>query len=81
MDADAPHKGHAVARLAKRWACTAVLYVGDEPTDEDVFRGPGAPEIIGVRIGRARTAAQYRIIDQRDIVHLLRALIRATPRR
>ena len=35
---DAPHKGLALERERAHFACDTVIYVGDDETDEDVFR-------------------------------------------
>lgn len=70
------HKGVAVMELRKMAKAKSVLYVGDDHTDEDVFRLK-SDKVVSVRIGKAkRSGAKYYIRTQRDIGRLLRALIR-----
>jgi trehalose 6-phosphate phosphatase len=75
--ADAPHKGSALAKIRADVGCDAALYVGDDETDEDVFRtAPGEP-LFGVRVGRtARSRAEYYVRHQGEVNALLDALIR-----
>lgn len=69
-----PHKGDAVRRLLRRLRLETALFLGDDLTDEDVFR-IGAPEVVGVRVGPGRTAAPFRLAGQRDVDALLEALV------
>ncbi len=76
---DAPDKGDAVEEIRHRTAARHVLYVGDDATDEDVFRD--AATDVTVRVGRTgRSAAAYYIPGQRAIDDLLRALLVARAR-
>lgn len=78
--AGAPTKGDAVARLRREADVDRVLFVGDDVTDEDVFRLPGADWLVGVRVGRsARTAARYYLARQAEIDRLLSALLERRP--
>jgi trehalose 6-phosphate phosphatase len=73
---DAPDKGVAIDELQRRTAARQVVYVGDDRTDEDVFRS-GRVEV-GIRVGRTRrSSAQYYLPAQRDVDGLLRALLGA----
>jgi trehalose 6-phosphate phosphatase len=72
------HKGGAVVDLLKAWekasgGDVAVLYVGDDVTDEDAFRAlGGAPLAVTVQVGGSgETAARYRLDDQREVAQLL----------
>ena len=72
------HKGGAVAELLRGWEGTsggdvAVLYVGDDVTDEDAFRAlGGAPLAVTVQVGGSgETAAQYRLEGQGEVAELL----------
>ncbi len=81
---EAPGKGASLARLVRRGRHDRVLFVGDDETDEDVFRGdPGVP-LVSVRVGRhAGSAASHRLGRQADVARLLAVLVdlRAGPRR
>jgi trehalose 6-phosphate phosphatase len=56
-DAD---KGTALLRLRDELGAAAVLYLGDDVTDEDGFRALG-PDDVTVKIGDGDTAARYRV--------------------
>jgi trehalose-6-phosphatase len=57
-----------------------VLYIGDDRTDEDVFRSSLID--VAVRVGRtARSAAEWYVPRQASIDELLRALLAACTRR
>jgi trehalose 6-phosphate phosphatase len=74
VPADAPSKATALEHLADSIAAAAVLYLGDDRTDEDVFRSPRVD--VAVRVGRtARTAARWYVPGQSAVDALLRALI------
>ncbi|HXF81889.1 MAG TPA: bifunctional alpha,alpha-trehalose-phosphate synthase (UDP-forming)/trehalose-phosphatase [bacterium] len=75
------HKGAALRLILERevgedWAnrC-AVLYAGDDRTDEEAFRTL-PPEAVTIRVGMGAgpTAARYAARDLTAIAHLLRAL-------
>lgn len=71
----APDKGDALLRLVRRGGYERVIFVGDDDTDEDVFRR--APEIplVGVVVGRRRrSAAGYFLRRQADVARLLAVL-------
>ncbi len=68
----APDKGDALLALRAREGATTALYVGDDVTDEDVFRIDQPGRLLGVRIGRARgSLARYFLRDQGEIDTLL----------
>lgn len=74
--ADAPDKGGAVLQLLRSLRCDRVLFVGDDETDERVFRRMPASQLIGVRIGRApHSRAGYVLAQQSDIDRLLSTLL------
>jgi trehalose 6-phosphate phosphatase len=80
---DAPNKGDAVRAIQRHFNADQVLYVGDDVTDEDVFRYTKKPSWLGVRVERpADSAATYFLCRQREIDRLLARLIRMRrPRR
>lgn len=72
----ASHKGVALRRLRARVADTA-LYVGDDATDEDVFRLNEPGRLLSVRVGRHRgSAAPYYLRGQSEVDDLLEELVR-----
>ncbi len=75
-----PDKGAALRRLCSQLGVTGALFVGDDATDEDVFRA-GIPGLVGVRVGRGTSHARYFLEDQAEIDDLLRLLLRSASRR
>lgn len=74
--ADAPDKGGAVEQLLRSLRCDRVLFVGDDETDEHVFRRLSASKLIGIRIGPApHSRAAYQLGRQTDIDKLLSLLL------
>lgn len=72
----APHKGDALKALCKAERARACLYVGDDVTDEDVFRLTDLPALIKLRVGPSRSsAADYYLQDQGAIDTLLAKLL------
>ena len=69
-DAD---KGSALRRLRAELGPAAVMYLGDDVTDEDAFRTLADGDL-GVKIGDGETAATLRIPDPAAAVALLRRL-------
>jgi trehalose 6-phosphate phosphatase len=72
-DAD---KGSALVRLRDEVGAAAVLYLGDDVTDEDGFRALG-PGDVTVKIGDGATAAAYRLPDLSAVPALLDRLVSA----
>jgi trehalose 6-phosphate phosphatase len=58
-------KGRAVEEYAREFRLDAVVYFGDEPTDETVFElgSEKGFEVVGVKVGEGRTSARYRVPD------------------
>jgi trehalose-phosphatase len=67
-------KGAALQRLRDAHATEAVLYVGDDVTDEDAIAVLG-PDDVGVKVGDGETLARYRVADPEAVRELLRALV------
>jgi trehalose 6-phosphate phosphatase len=71
---EAPHKGDALLELLEHSGCEHALYVGDDTTDEDVFR-LDIPELLSVRVHQSDdTAAELYLHGQVDVVRLLDAI-------
>ena len=66
-------KDSAVAELRERVGATAVLFAGDDVTDEDAIASLGAPDV-GVRVGEGASAAAVRVPDIAALAALLTRL-------
>jgi trehalose 6-phosphate phosphatase len=72
---DAPHKGDALRALLAHCGCDHALYVGDDVTDEDVFRLK-LPGVLSVRIDPPLASdAELFLTNQREVELLLEALV------
>lgn len=72
---DAPDKGLALARLCEASGAPSAIYVGDDITDEYIFRQQ-RPDWLTVRIERSgESAAEFYLHHRLDMVQLLDALI------
>lgn len=77
LPAEGPDKGAALVRLRELAHCTHALFVGDDVTDEAVFR-LGSRRVLSVRVGpSAETRADHHLADQSEVDAVLRALLRA----
>jgi len=73
---DAPNKGEALLRERARLGCDISIYLGDDDTDEDVFRLDAGHRSLGVRVGdHARSAASYCLPAQSTVDMFLRTLV------
>jgi trehalose 6-phosphate phosphatase len=78
----APDKGDALERERERLRCDTAIYVGDDDTDEDVFRLDQPGRLLTIRVGAKQTSqAAYCIRDQRQIDVLIRVLASLRARR
>ncbi|WP_274543212.1 trehalose-phosphatase, partial [Microbacterium sp. CPCC 204701] len=66
-------KDSAIAELRDRVGATAVLFAGDDVTDEDAMRSLGDADL-GVRVGDGATAAAVRVPDIVALAELLSLL-------
>lgn len=75
-------KGDGIERLREYTKATAVLFAGDDVTDEDGFAvlRPGTGDV-GVKVGEGETAAQFRVADERAVATLLTLLAEARAER
>jgi trehalose-phosphatase len=71
VDAD---KGSALKRMAHRLGATAVVFFGDDRTDEDAFAVLG-PLDVGVKVGPGATHATERVESPENVVETLRAIL------
>ncbi|WP_025157341.1 trehalose-phosphatase [Leifsonia aquatica] len=71
-------KGDGIERLREYTRASAVLFAGDDVTDEDGLRvlRPRDGDV-GVKVGAGETAAEYRVADERAIATLLTLLAEA----
>jgi trehalose 6-phosphate phosphatase len=77
VPAGAPDKGSALDMARESLACDAAIYVGDDDTDEDVFRLQPDWPLLTVRVGARRdTRAEFHLRSQRDIDELMEVLVR-----
>ena len=75
IPAAAPNKGDALLELRQSARADTALYVGDDVTDEDVFRLDEPGRLLTVRIGASRSSgAAYFLRRQREIDKMLAAL-------
>jgi trehalose 6-phosphate phosphatase len=70
-------KGVALRRLANEVGAAAMVYLGDDLTDEDAFAVLG-PDDVGIKVGGGPSIAGYRVPDSAAVVaaldHLANAL-------
>ena len=74
----ATHKGTALDQLRSQLSASAVLFIGDDVTDEDGFAHLHGPDL-GVKIGPGETRARFRVAEPIDAARLL-ALVLHTRR-
>ena len=70
----ATDKGAAVTALRVQASASAVLYLGDDVTDENAFARLHGPDV-GVKIGGGETLAGYRVDEPIDAVRVLGFLL------
>jgi len=72
-----PNKGGAVRMLMKKLKCNRAIFVGDDVTDEDVFKLRPKSRIFDVRIGKnPESKATYYMSRQADMDRFLKLLLR-----
>ncbi len=72
----APHKGDALVRVMRDEAVDLAVYVGDDVTDEDVFRLDLPDRLLPIRVGRAEaSAASHYLRSQLEIDAFLARLV------
>lgn len=69
----AMNKGTALNRIRQRVGATAVLFIGDDVTDEAAFATLGGPDV-GIKIGPEESLARFRAEGTPDVARVLAAL-------
>ncbi|AJT42616.1 trehalose-phosphatase [Psychromicrobium lacuslunae] len=67
-------KGQGLELLRERSSATALLFAGDDTTDENGFRALRAGDV-GVKVGEGDTAAEFRIDSVAQTAELLQLLL------
>ena len=67
------NKGHALETIRHRVGASAVIFLGDDVTDEDAFATLTGPDV-GVKIGPESSQARYRLDDSEQVARLLAQL-------
>ncbi|MDQ1583675.1 MAG: trehalose 6-phosphate phosphatase, partial [Microbacteriaceae bacterium] len=70
------NKGDGLARLREHVQASAILFAGDDVTDEDGF-AVLRPGDMGVKVGDGDTKAQFRVADPQAIATMLALLVEA----
>ena len=63
-------------RVAQEWLIhdhDFVLAIGDDVTDEDMFKAV-PPDSYSIKVGRGQTAAHYRLKNVNEVISLLKKL-------
>ncbi|MBX6357703.1 MAG: trehalose-phosphatase [Micromonosporaceae bacterium] len=68
------NKGTAVDALRTQQSASAVLFMGDDVTDENAFKVLHGPDV-GIKVGPGETAAQYRVAEPIEAVRALALLL------
>ena len=72
----APNKGHALLGLRTLEQADTALYVGDDATDEDVFKLDQPGRLLSVRVGESlSSSASYFLRHQNEVDRLLAKLV------
>ncbi|HOB76509.1 MAG TPA: trehalose-phosphatase [Phycisphaerae bacterium] len=67
------NKGVALNRLRQRLGATAVLFLGDDLTDEDAFAALTGPDV-SIKVGDGETRAAHRLESTLDVARMLATL-------
>jgi trehalose 6-phosphate phosphatase len=70
------HKGTAVTALRDESDADAVLFIGDDVTDENAF-AVLRDQDVGIKVGPGETLARYRVPDPPAVVQVLELLLSA----
>ncbi len=64
------NKGWALDTIRSQVGASAVLFLGDDVTDEDGFKSLAGPDV-GVKVGEGQTAARFRVKDTDTVAQVL----------
>ena len=67
------HKGRALDTLRQRFGASAVVFLGDDATDEDAFAATG-PHDLAIKVGEGETIAPWRVSGPDEVARLLARL-------
>jgi trehalose-phosphatase len=70
------NKGTAVDQLRTQMSASAVLFIGDDVTDENAFANLHGPDV-GIKIGPGETRADFRVASPIDAARVLGVLLEA----
>ncbi|MEX1025994.1 MAG: trehalose-phosphatase [Planctomycetota bacterium] len=73
------NKGDALNELRRRFGATALVFLGDDVTDEDAFRVLGVHDV-GVKVGAGESLAGFRVDDSLTVARVLAQLTEARRR-
>ena len=77
----APHKGDALLCIMQHLGCSSAIFIGDDETDEDVFRLHNG-NIMGIRVGMSPlSSSRYYLRNQTEIGVLLDCFIETTDKK
>jgi len=68
------HKGTAVDALRTQLSASAVLFIGDDITDENAFQNLHGPDV-GIKVGPGETLAAFRVSDPTEASRVLALLL------
>lgn len=66
-------KGTIAGKLARREKYDFIIALGDDKTDEDMFKGVGA-KAITIKVGGGYSVAQYYLRNPKEVIHFLQDL-------
>jgi trehalose 6-phosphate synthase/phosphatase len=73
-------KGSTAMNMIKSLSPDFILCIGDDTTDEDMFRSVAEVSGYTIKVGRGNTAAEYTILSQKEVFPFLRRLSQAAAR-
>ncbi len=73
MSVIATNKGWALDTIRSQIGASAVVFIGDDVTDEDAFRTLTGPDL-GIKVGDGQTLAGYRVKDITTVAQILALL-------
>ena len=73
-------KGTTALNMIKSISPDFILCIGDDTTDEDMFRSVSEVQGNTIKVGRGNTAAEYTILSQKDVFPFLRRLMQPVPK-